>query len=49
MSAVGAFALPTGSKDAALVATLGPGSYTAVVSGVSNTTGTALVEMYVVP
>ena len=49
MSAVGAFALPAGSKDAALVATLGPGSYTAVVSGVSNITGTALVEMYVVP
>ena len=45
-SAVGAFALPTGSKDAALVATLPAGSYTAVVSGVGNTTGTALVELY---
>ena len=29
--------------------TLTPGSYTAVVSGVGATTGTALVELYVVP
>lgn len=48
-SAVGAFALPAGSRDAALVATLAPGSYSAVVSGVANTTGTALVELYVLP
>jgi hypothetical protein len=46
---VGAFALPSGSKDAALLVTLGAGSYSAVVSGVGNTTGTALVELYVVP
>ena len=48
-TAVGAFALPAGSKDAALVTTLPAGSYTAIVSGVGGTTGTALVEVYVVP
>ena len=42
----GAFALPNGSRDAALVTTLPAGSYSAVVSGVGNTTGTALVELY---
>ena len=36
-------------RDAALLATLSPGSYTCVVSGVNNTTGTALVEVYEVP
>jgi hypothetical protein len=48
-AAVGAFALPAGSRDAAIVATLPAGSYTAIVSGVGNTAGTALVELYVVP
>lgn len=48
-ASAGAFALPAGSKDAALVATLEAGSYTAVVSGVGNTTGTALVELYALP
>ena len=48
-SAVGAFALNTNSKDAALLVSLAEGSYTAVVSGVGSTTGTALVELYVVP
>jgi len=47
--AVGAFALPAGSKDAAILTTLTPGSYTAVISGVGATTGTALVELYAVP
>jgi len=45
---VGAFALPSSSKDAALLVTLPAGAYSAVVSGVGNTTGTALVELYVV-
>jgi len=49
MTAVGAFTLSAGSKDAAIVTTLPAGAYTAVVSGVGNTTGTALVELYVVP
>jgi hypothetical protein len=48
-TSVGAFALPAGSKDAAMVTTLAAGSYTAIVSGVANTTGTALVELYVAP
>ena len=47
---VGAFALPnTASRDAALLVTLAPGSYTAQVTGVANTTGVALVEVYEVP
>ncbi len=46
---VGAFALANGSKDAAVVVTLPPGAYTVQASGVGNTTGTALVEIYVVP
>lgn len=43
---VGAFALPATSRDAALLVTLAPGSYTAQVSGIANTTGIALVEVY---
>jgi len=43
---VGAFPLPTGSKDSALLLTLQPGAYTVQVSSVSGTTGTALVEIY---
>jgi hypothetical protein len=46
---VGAFALPSGSRDAVVLTTLTPGPYTAIVSGVGNTAGTALVELYVVP
>jgi hypothetical protein len=46
---VGAFALAADSKDAVLLITLPPGSYTAQISGVNNTTGTALVEVYEVP
>ncbi len=43
---LGAFQFKPGSRDAALVATLPPGSYTAIVSGVGGTTGIALVEAY---
>jgi hypothetical protein len=43
---VGAFALPSGSADSALVATFAPGPYTAVVSGVGGSSGIALVEAY---
>jgi hypothetical protein len=43
---VGAFALPSGSKDAALIITLQPGNYTVQVTGVGSTTGIALVEIY---
>jgi hypothetical protein len=43
---VGAFSLPANSKDAAILVTLEPGAYTAQVSGVGSTTGTALIEIY---
>jgi hypothetical protein len=43
---VGEFPLSPGSKDAALLVTLQPGTYTVVVTGVGNTTGVALVEVY---
>lgn len=50
LTQVGAFALPAGSKDSALLLTLTAGnSYTAQVSGVGGTTGEALVEVYEVP
>lgn len=47
--ATGAFALPSGSADSALLLTLAPGSYTAEVSGLNSTTGNALIEVYEVP
>jgi hypothetical protein len=44
---LGAFALPAGSKDAALILTLAPGAYTAQVTAADGTaTGVALVEIY---
>lgn len=48
-TSVGAFTLPAASQDAALVVTLTPGDYSVVVTGVGNTTGLALVEVYDVP
>ncbi|BET69448.1 hypothetical protein ASA1KI_43660 [Opitutales bacterium ASA1] len=46
---VGAFPLADGSRDAALVVTLEPGGYTVQASGADGGTGTALVEIYLVP
>jgi pimeloyl-ACP methyl ester carboxylesterase len=37
---------PTDPSESAIIATLPPGNYTAIVSGVSNTTGVALVEVF---
>lgn len=37
---------PTDPKESALIATLAPGAYTAVVSGVGGASGVALVEAY---
>jgi hypothetical protein len=37
---------PSNDLESALVQTLAPGNYTAIVRGVSNTTGVALVEVY---
>ena len=44
--AAGAFAFAPGSADAALLVTLTPGAYTAVVRGANGGTGVALVEAY---
>jgi len=46
---VGAFSLPPGSRDSALLLSLPPGNYTAQVSGNATTAGSALVEVYDVP
>ena len=46
---VGAFSLASGSDDSATLITLAAGAYTVQVSGVGETTGEALVEIYVVP
>jgi hypothetical protein len=40
---------PTNPAESAIIATLQPGSYTAIVRGVNNTTGNALVEVYALP
>jgi N-acetylneuraminic acid mutarotase len=37
---------PTDSSESAIIATLQPGNYTAIVRGVNNTTGVGLVEVY---
>ena len=37
---------PTDTKESALLATLNPGSFTAIVRGVNGATGLALVEIY---
>lgn len=43
---VGAFDLDEASNDAAILVTLPPGIYTAVVSGADNSAGITLVEVY---
>ena len=37
---------PTDGRESAIIADLPPGNYTAIVRGVNNTTGVALVEVY---
>jgi hypothetical protein len=37
---------PTQPSESAIIATLPPGNYTAIIRGVSNSTGNALVEVY---
>jgi hypothetical protein len=46
---VSAFGFRAGSKDAALILDLPPGLYSALVRGVNNTTGIAIVEVYELP
>ncbi len=48
-TSVGAFGFPAGSKDSAIVLTLEPGAYSAVVRGKNDTSGEALVELYEIP
>jgi hypothetical protein len=43
---VGAFSLPLGSADSALLVNLPPGSYTMQISGTGGSTGVALGEIY---
>lgn len=43
---VGAFTIPAGSNDAALLVNLQPGAYTVQMSGVSAGTGVGLIEVY---
>jgi hypothetical protein len=43
---VGAFALAPGSADSALIATLAPGTYSAVIGSADTRTGVGLVEAY---
>lgn len=45
-SQAGAFPLAEGSRDSALIATVGPGAYTVHLSGVNGASGIALVEVY---
>jgi hypothetical protein len=45
-SAVRAFPFSAGSADAAVLVTLAPGAYSAVVEGARGTTGSGLVEAY---
>jgi outer membrane protein assembly factor BamB len=48
-SLVGAFPLPDGSADSAMILTLTPGIYTFHVAGESGATGEAMVEAYALP
>lgn len=48
-TAVGAFALDAGSRDAALIVALPPGGYTAQVRGADGGTGEGLIEIYELP
>jgi hypothetical protein len=48
-NSIGAFALPSDSKDACLLITLAPGTYTAQVRGKNGSTGVAIVEVYDAP
>jgi hypothetical protein len=46
----GAFALPSGSKDAAVLLTLNHGAYSAQIKSAKNaSSGVALIEIYEVP
>ncbi len=48
-SRIGTFPLNSGSKDAVILITLPPGTYTAQALGAGGSTGMALIEVYEVP
>ena len=48
MTQVGAFALPTGSKDSALLIDLPPGAYSVQATSPNGSSGVVLTEIYVV-
>jgi hypothetical protein len=43
---IGTTAPPSDNRESAILATLPPGQYTAIVRGSANSTGVALVEAY---
>ncbi|HKB90603.1 MAG TPA: MBG domain-containing protein, partial [Opitutaceae bacterium] len=45
-ASAGAFSFAVGSTDSAILATLDPGAYTAIVSGADGGTGVSLIEVY---
>ena len=49
MASAGAFSLPAGSNDCALIVTLPPGQYTAQVTALNVNSGKVMVEVYQVP
>ncbi len=46
---IGAFPFTAGGRDAAILLSLPPGTYSAEVTGANNTGGVALIEVYEVP
>lgn len=49
MAKIGAFPFPANSLNSALLVTLDPGAYTAVVSSADGSSGVALLEVYELP
>jgi len=49
MASAGAFSLPTGSNDCALIVTVPKGTYTAQVTGLNSSAGKVIIEVYQVP
>ena len=49
MTKTGAFSFPANSLDSALLVSLDPGAYTAVVSSANGSSGLALLEVYELP
>ena len=49
MASAGAFSLPAGSNDCALIVNLPPGQYTAQVTALNVNSGKVMVEVYQVP